>query len=114
MAFEGRGNRGPDDGCCSRRRASFPEGLFERVGDGGAELLEKALGMEESVNGSKRLVDFTVEITVASACEGVDLVIVGIGGEGWRPCFPRWFEGEELLGAVVALSLGCFACERPR
>lgn len=141
MAFEGRGNRGPDDGtwCCSRRRASFPEGLLERVGDGGAEVLEKALGMEVSVNGSKRLFDFTVEITVASACEGIDLVVVGIGGEGWRPCFPRWVEGEELLetvgkpnllisddekmrfflaqaylGAVVALSLGCFACERPR
>jgi hypothetical protein len=91
MALVGRGNRWPEEGtwCCSRRRASFPEGLVVRVGDGGGELLEKALGMEVSVNGSKRLVDFTVEITVASACEGVDWVMVGIGGEGWRPCFPR-------------------------
>jgi hypothetical protein len=80
------------------RRARLPEGLAS-VGDGGGEISEVE-GL--SRKGSKLL----VEIMETSACEGVwfdgDCATVVIGGEGWRPCFPRMDELEALLSRMSA------------
>ena len=79
-----------DCGCCLRR-ARRPEGRAS-VGEGGGDTEEK---------GSNK---FAVDITGTSACEGACgcadtcVVVVVIGGDGWRPCLPRT---EDVLEALL-------------
>jgi hypothetical protein len=80
-------------GVCCLRFTDFREGT---VGDEGLDEREESL----SRKGSKELVEFVEEITVASACRGICCNCGWVIGECRRPCFPR-LEGlnENVLSA---------------